>query len=111
MSEPHRTGLSKSRFCYGLQCLKQLWWRVHEPDAPELTPDAALQAIFDRGHDVGRRAQRAFPGGTLIGHEHWEIAEKVADTKAALAAQAPAIYEAAFLVDGVYVAVDVLERL
>jgi predicted RecB family nuclease len=102
--------LSKSRFCYGLQCLKQLWWRVQEPKAPELVPGPALQAVFDRGHDVGARAQREFPGGTLIGHEYWEVAERVADTQAALAAGAPAIYEAAFLADGVYVAVDVLER-
>ncbi|HSN13016.1 MAG TPA: DUF2779 domain-containing protein, partial [Anaeromyxobacteraceae bacterium] len=102
--------LSKSRFCYGLQCVKQLWWRVHEPDAPELTPDASLQAVFDRGHRIGLRAQGEFPGGTLIGHEYWETAEKVADTQAALAAKAPAIYEAAFEADGVFVAVDVLER-
>jgi hypothetical protein len=106
---PSKT-LSKSRFCYGLQCVKQLWWRVHEPDAPELTPDAALQAVFDRGHQIGLRAQAEFPGGTLIGHEYWETAEKVADTRAALAARAPAIYEAAFEADGVFVAVDVLER-
>jgi hypothetical protein len=102
--------LSKSRYCYGLQCLKQLWWRVHEPKAPELVPDAALQAVFDRGHLVGERAQAEFPGGTLVGHEYWEVEAKVADTQAALAAKAPAIYEAAFVADGVFVAVDVLER-
>jgi len=104
------TSLSKSRFCYGLQCVKQLWWRAHEPDAPELTPDASLQAVFDRGHQVGIRAQAEFPGGTLIGHAYWEVAEKIADTRVALAAGAPAIYEAAFEAGGVFVAVDVLER-
>jgi predicted RecB family nuclease len=103
--------ISKSRFCYGLQCLKQLWWRVNEPDAPELVADASLQAVFDQGSRVGEAAQRQFPGGTLIGHEYWRIPEKVADTQAALVANAPAIFEAAFLVEGVYAAVDVLERL
>jgi hypothetical protein len=102
--------LSKSRFCYGLQCLKQLWWRVHEPAAPELVPDASLEVLFARGHRVGELAQAEFPGGTLIGHEHWEVEQKLADTQAALAAGAPAIYEAAFLAEGVFVAVDVLER-
>ncbi len=110
MARPRPTSLSKSRFCYGLQCVKQLWWRVHEPEAPELVADASLQAIFDRGHVVGERAQAEFPGGTLIGHEYWQVAEKVADTKAALDAKAPAIFEAAFTADGVYVAVDALER-
>jgi len=108
MRVSHR--LSKSRFCYGLQCLKQLWWRVHEPDAPELRPSAAQQVIFDRGHQVGERAQRDFPGGTLVGHEHFEMEKKVADTRAALAARAPAIFEASFQEDGVFVAVDVLVR-
>lgn len=89
--------LSKSRFCYGLQCLKQLWWRVHEPKAPELQAGPALQAVFDRGHLVGERAQGEFPGGTLIGHEYWEVEKKVADTRAAIAARAPAVYEASFV--------------
>jgi predicted RecB family nuclease len=83
---------------------------VREPDAPELTPDPSLQAIFDRGHRVGERAQAQFPGGVLIGHEHWEVEQKIADTKAALDARAPAIFEAAFVADDVFVAVDVLER-
>jgi hypothetical protein len=102
--------LSKSRFCYGLQCLRQLWWRFHEPDAPELQADASLQAIFDQGHRVGALAQRQFEGGTLIGHEYWQVPEKVADTQAALAAKAPVIFEAAFSADGVYVAIDALQR-
>ena len=55
-----RLRLSKSRFTSGLQCHKQLWWRVHEPDAAELVPDAARQAIFDQGHVVGAAAQGYF---------------------------------------------------
>lgn len=110
MSSPRRVSLSKSRFCYGLQCLKQLWWRVNEPDAPELVAGPALQAVFDRGHLVGERAQREFPGGALIGHEYWEVDKKVTDTRLALGGNTPAIYEASFLEDGVFVAVDVLER-
>ncbi len=104
------TQLSKSRFCYGLQCLKQLWWRVHEPKAPELAAPPSLQAVFDRGHRVGELAQAEFPGGVLIGGEYFEVAKKVADTAAALGAGARAIYEASFSADGVFVAVDVLER-
>lgn len=108
---PRRNGsLSKSRFCAGLQCLRQLWWRVHEPEAPELRPDAALQQVFARGHRVGDAARAEFPGGVLVDREPWQIAEKLADTRAALDAGAPAIFEASFVADGVFVAVDVLER-
>lgn len=110
MPAPRPRSLSKSRFCQGLQCLKQLWWRAHEPDAPELEVTPSLRAIFDRGHLVGERARAQFPGGTLIDRDHVQYAEKLADTRAALAAGAPAIYEASFSADGVFAAVDVLER-
>ncbi len=103
--------LSKSRYCTGLQCLRQLWWRVNEPDAPELEPDPGLQAVFDRGHRIGELAQAEFPGGVLVDAEPWEITEKCAQTQAALLAGAPSIYEASFVADDTFVGVDILERL
>ena len=103
--------LSKSRFCTGLQCLRQLWWRVREPDAPELVSPPDLQAVFDRGHRIGELAQAAFPGGVLIEAEHWDVAKMCKATSAALASGTPAIFEASFSVDGLFSAIDVLERL
>jgi hypothetical protein len=102
--------ISKSRFCVGLQCLRRLWWQVHEPDAPELKPDARQQAIFDRGHRVGELARARFPGGTLIDLEPWEVAERLSATRAALGNGAPAVFEAGFAAGGVFAALDVLER-
>jgi hypothetical protein len=103
--------LSKSRFCTGLQCLRRLWWEVHEPAAPELTPDEDLQAVFDRGHRVGEAARRCFPGGTLVDLEPWQVRERVEATRSALGSGAPAVFEASFAAGGVFAAVDVLERL
>jgi len=103
--------LSKSRFCYGLQCVRQLWWRVHEPDAPELVSPPDLQSVFDRGHRIGDLAQLSFPGGVLIDEEPWAIEQKCAATTAALAGGASAVFEASFSVDGLFSAIDVLERL
>jgi predicted RecB family nuclease len=102
--------LSKSRFISGLQCHKQLWWRVHEPDAPELAPGAEQQAMFDQGHLVGAKAREIFPGGMLVDAHHGDFAGRIEQTQAALATQAPAIFEAAFFADDIFVAVDVLER-
>lgn len=102
--------LSKSRYTAGLQCLKQLWWRVHEPDAPELVADEGLQAIFTRGQKVGELARAQIPGGVLIDLPHYDFEGKVAVTAKALADGAPAIFEASFFEDGVFVAVDILER-
>lgn len=108
MSPAYR--LSKSRFTAGLQCHKQLWWRVHEPGAPELVPDAQTQAIFDQGTDVGALARSYVPGGTLIDFAYDQTRQKVDATTAALAGTAPVIYEASFFADRVFVAVDILER-
>lgn len=102
--------LSKSRFISGLQCHKQLWWRVHEPEAPELAPGANQQALFDQGHLVGAKAREHFPGGVLVDAHYSDSAGRIAQTQAALAGQSPVILEAAFVVDDIFVAVDVLER-
>jgi predicted RecB family nuclease len=102
--------ISKSRFCVGLQCLRRLWWQVHEPDAPELEAGARQQAIFDRGHRVGALARERFPGGTLVELGPRQVAERVEATRAALASGAPAVFEAGFAASGVFAALDVLER-
>src|SRR6266550_3499481 len=104
---PYR--LSKSRFTSGLQCHKKLWWEVHEPDAIELQPDKVLQDLFDQGRQVGELARTRYPGGVLIDLRHDARAERVAATRKLLDAGAPAIFEATFIADNTYVAIDVLE--
>ncbi|MGH7499782.1 MAG: DUF2779 domain-containing protein [Gemmatimonadales bacterium] len=101
--------LSKSRFVSGWQCHKQLWLRVHEKDAPELQVDVVLQDRFDQGAEVGALAREQFPGGLLIDLPH-DDPGRVEATRRALADGAPAVFEATFVEDRVYVAIDVLER-
>src|SRR5216117_2460818 len=105
---PYR--LSKSRFTSGLQCHKKLWWEVHEPDALELQPDKVLQDLFDQGRQVGEAARARYPGGVLIDLPHNARAERLAATQAALDAGAPAVFEATFIADDTFVAIDVLEK-
>ncbi|MHC4236368.1 MAG: hypothetical protein ACYSUQ_14720, partial [Planctomycetota bacterium] len=51
-----------------------LWWKVHEPEAPELQPDKVLQDLFSQGRHVGEMvARESFPGGTLIDFPHREF--------------------------------------
>jgi hypothetical protein len=102
--------LSKSRFTSGLQCHKKLWWEVHERDAPELQPDKVLQDLFDQGRQVGEAARARYPGGVLIDLPHTAGAERVAATQKALDEGAPAVFEATFIADGTFVAIDVLEK-
>src|SRR6266566_4985239 len=102
--------LSKSRYLSGLQCHKQLWWRVHDPDAPELSPSAGQQNLFAQGREVGVRARQHVPGGQLIDLPFYQHDNMVAATREALQHDVPAIYEAWFLADDTYVGVDILER-
>src|SRR5882672_3597424 len=102
--------LSKSRFTSGLQCHKKLWWEVHEPGAVELQPDKVLQDLFDQGRLVGEAARARYPGGVLIDLPHDAGEERVAATKQALDSGAPAVFEATFIADGMFVAIDVLEK-
>jgi len=101
--------LSKSRFVAGWQCHKQLWLRVHEKNAPELNVDVVLQDRFDQGAQVGALARERFPGGILIDLPH-DDPGRVAATRQALDSGAPVVFEATFVQDRVYVAIDVLER-
>ena len=103
--------LSKSRFTSGLQCHKKLWWEVHEPNAVELQPDKVLQDLFDQGRQVGEAARGRYPGGVLIDLPHHAGAARVAATQKALDSGAPAVFEATFIADDTFVAIDVLEKL
>jgi predicted RecB family nuclease len=67
----------------GLQCHKQLWWRVYEPKAPELTADPGLQNRFDQSKEVGVVARNYVPGAS---------------------------YEASFVTDEANVVVDILQE-
>lgn len=102
--------LSKSRVITGLQCHKLLWWTVHDRNASELVVERPQQAIFDQGSRVGEIARARVPGGVLIDLPHNAYDARIKATRDAIDAGAQVIYEAAFSMDGVFVAVDILAR-
>ena len=57
--------ISKSRFVAGCQCLKRLYWQVHEPELGGV-PDAAAVAIMEQGREVGKLARLLFAGGVEV---------------------------------------------
>ena len=105
---PHM--LSKSRFVTGCQCHKLLWWTVHEPNAAELQPDKVLRDLFDQGRQVGELARRLYPGGVLIDLPHTARTERVAATRDALGLGCAAVFEATFIAQNTFVAIDVLKQ-
>jgi predicted RecB family nuclease len=94
----------------GLQCHKLLWWMVHDPTAPELQPDDLAQAAMDRGIRIGEFARHYVPGGLVIDLPYDAYDGRIRLTRQALHDGAPAVYEASFRADGVFVAVDILKR-
>jgi len=103
--------LSKSRFLAGLQCHLRLWYQCYNRDlATAISP--VQQAIFDAGHQVGNLATRLYPVGILIAEDYLHHKKAMQSTLRAVEDSAvPAIFEAAFLWNGVRIRVDVLERL
>jgi len=81
---------------------------VHEPDAAELQPDQGNEYLTLQGLHVGRVAAGLFPAGRLIESPHANA--QIAATWQALEEGASVVFEASFEANGVFVAVDVLER-
>jgi len=89
-TEPRGRFISKSKFLWGLQCPKLLW---HAYNAKHLIPEAGAQqqAVFDQGHEVGKRAKKLFPGGIEIGKGIDDFDEILAASKTGRQATPPAV--------------------
>jgi len=100
--------ISKSKFVAGCQCLKRLYWQVHEPELGDV-PDATAVAIMEQGREVGKLARQLFAGGVEVPFGDPEQAIRI--TRELIAnPEVPAIFEAAFENGGVFVRVDILHR-
>ena len=101
--------LSKTRFVWGRQCGKRLWYGVHAPE-PRVEPLPGT--IMGVGIEVGVAARALWPSGVLVENAYYEVPQAIAKTNALIANPAvPAIFEAAVLHNRVLIRVDILERL
>ncbi|MBP7582738.1 MAG: DUF2779 domain-containing protein [Spirochaetes bacterium] len=108
--------LSKSGFIRGTQCLKSLYLHRFRPDLRD-EPGPRLRAVFGAGIRVGLLARELFPGGEEpFAREGGgpfnadDIVAAVARTAELVDSGIPAIYEAAFLHDGVLCFMDIIAR-
>ncbi len=104
--------LSKSRYTAYCQCPKNMWLGVCHPEKMDKI-DAALQARFESGSQVGELAKQLFPGtvdvSTRIG-EALDLKAMIEKTQQCMASGAECIAEASFSHEGCYCAVDLLCR-
>lgn len=99
-------GLSKSRYCQGLQCPKMLWLQKNKPEEAVSLAD---EAVLENGRMVGEVAREYFGKYDLIDFS-FDKQMMCDQTKACLDAGAESIAEASFIYDGLYCAVDILHR-
>ena len=103
------TCISKSKFVAGIQCLKRLYFQVHQPELAE-EADEGQAARLEQGQEVGMLAQRTFPNGVLVGFEDG-IDDALAKTAALMdKSSVSAIFEATFQHSNLLVRVDILQR-
>ena len=101
-----RPYLSKSKFFWGSQCRKLLWVAYNAKDQiPE--PDAATQAIFDQGHEVGALAKALYPGGIEVSADVTDFEQVLQQSLEAIKERKP-LFEAGFVYGGGFARVDIL---
>jgi len=109
MPAPAPIRISKSKFVAGVQCLKRLYFQVHQPELAE-EADQARETRLEQGQEVGLIAQRRFPGGVFVGFQAG-VDEALAKTAALMDdPSVPAIFEATFQHANLLVRVDILQR-
>ena len=98
--------ISKSKYCRGVQCPKMLWMDLHMPEKAE---DVLSETVMANGNMVGELAREYFGAYELVPFDYQKqvMADKTAEL---MKAGTENIAEAAFYVDGLYCAVDILHR-
>src|ERR1035437_6280283 len=100
--------LSKTSFLKSVQCAKAFFLYKYHYQLKDPLPKEK-QAVFNRGHQVGELAQSLFPDGIDVSPTHVsKFADSVKRTKELVGQGQKVIYEAAFVYDGVLVALDIL---
>lgn len=100
-------GISKSRYCSGLQCPKMLWLKENKPEAYD--ESCMNQAVLDTGLAVGDLAMGLF--GDFVEVPFGEPGQMIDTTSQLMAQNTPVIAEASFSADGLFCSVDILKRL
>lgn len=101
--------LTKTTFVLANKCRRWLWNQFHDPRPIEISPIGSAADVNKR---VRRLARQLFPGGVEVPGSFWPHTQALEHTQDLMSDERiPAIFEAAFEYDGIYVRVDILERI
>lgn len=102
--------LTKSRFKLGLECPNKLFFTKKKEYINQRQEDPFLMALAEGGFQVEELARMHYPKGVLIEGNDWNYELLWEQTKALLKQENVVIYEAAFLIDGLFIRTDVLVK-
>ncbi len=101
--------LTKSRFKLGIECPNKLYYTRKPEYANNKLENPFLERLAEGGFQVEEYARMHYPGGILLddGYDYEHLAQK---TQELLQQQNVIIYEAAFLIDGLFIRTDILVK-
>lgn len=100
--------LTKSRFKLALECPNKLFYTRKAEYANEKIEDPFLEALAQGGFQVEELARMHYPEGILIEGDDWDYEDLWLRTQKLLEQENVIIYEAAFLIDGLFIRTDIL---
>lgn len=102
--------LTKSRFKLALDCPTKLYYTRNPIYEDSSETDNFLQGLAQGGFQVEELARMYFPEGIAILGDDYNYDKLVARTNALLEQENVTIFEPAFLVNGLFIRVDILEK-
>lgn len=102
--------LSKSRFKLGLECPNKLYYTNKKEYLNTKNEDSFLQALAQGGFQVEELARMHYPNGILIEGNDWDYQLLCEQTQELLKQENIIIYEAAFLIDGLFIRTDIIVK-
>ncbi len=102
--------LTKSRFKLALTCPTKLFYTRKDAYEDTSETDSFLEGLAQGGFQVEELARMYFPDGVAILGEDWNYEKLAERTQELLTLENVTIFEAAFLYEGLFIRVDILEK-
>lgn len=102
--------LTKSRFKLALDCPTKLFYTRKKEYENQSETDSFLEGLAQGGFQVEELARMYYPGGISILDDDWNYNLLAQKTATLLKNENVTLFEAAFLFEGLFIRVDILEK-
>jgi hypothetical protein len=102
--------LTKSRFKQALDCPTKLFYTKKKEYENIQQSDTFLESLAQGGFQVEELARMNYPKGIAILGDDWNYELLASKTEKLLTQENVTIFEAAFLIDGLFIRVDILDK-